>query len=148
METGLKTVLLGDGTEPPDGTGTPAADPQEALLMGLAERADVIVDFSGISPGTTIRMINTGPDAPFGGFPDVPADPATTGQVMQFVVGADNPGTVDNSTPPASLQLSLVDPGEAGTPSTVTRDLALLEEESVEICAEIRPTARSHRLAA
>ena len=30
-------------------------------------------------------MINTAPDAPFGGFPDIPADPATTGQVMQFV---------------------------------------------------------------
>ena len=54
--------------------------------MGLAERADVIVDFSGLTDGTRVRMINTAPDAPFGGFPDVPADPATTGQVMEFVV--------------------------------------------------------------
>jgi FtsP/CotA-like multicopper oxidase with cupredoxin domain len=143
VETGLKTVLQADGTEPPDGTGTPAADPQEALLMGLAERADVIVDFSGISPGTTIRMINTGPDAPFGGFPDVPADPSTTGQVMQFAVVADNPDTVDSSTPPASLELTLVDPDDPAAdpaPNGVVRDLALLEEESAQVCARFLPT--------
>ena len=53
-----------------------AADPQAALLMGLAERADIIVDFSNLPAGTTrVRMINTAPDAPFGGFPDIPADP-------------------------------------------------------------------------
>ena len=60
----------------------------QALLMGLAERADVLVDFRGLKNGTIIRMINTAPDAPFGGFPDVPADPATTGQVMQFRVNS------------------------------------------------------------
>ena len=142
IETGLKTALPGDGTEPPDGTGDAAADPQEALLMGLAERADVIVDFSGMAPGTTIRMINTAPDAPFGGFPDVPADPGTSGQVMQFTVMANNAATVDNSTPPASLGLSLVDPGEAGEPSTVTRDLALLEEESTSLCVQVKPNGQ------
>ncbi|MDX2506295.1 MAG: multicopper oxidase domain-containing protein [Gammaproteobacteria bacterium] len=63
-----------------------ASDPQQALLMGLAERADVIVDFRGLPDGTIITMTNTAPDAPFGGFPDVPADPATTGQVVRFVV--------------------------------------------------------------
>ena len=36
-------------------------------------------------------MINTAPDAPFGGFPDIPADPATTGQVMEFTLVADTP---------------------------------------------------------
>jgi FtsP/CotA-like multicopper oxidase with cupredoxin domain len=151
VETGLKTALPGDGTEPPDGTGTPAADPQEALLMGLAERADVIVDFSGMAPGTTIRMINTAPDAPFGGFPDVPADPATTGQVMQFVVGADDPGTVDNSTPPASLVLNQPDLGDPasvvdppGTPGD--RDLALLEEESIEVCVRLRPNGQIQQI--
>ena len=146
VETGLKTALPGNGTEPADGTGDLAADPQEALLMGLAERADVIVDFSGMAPGTTIRMINTAPDAPFGGFPDVPADPATSGQVMQFVVGADNPDTVDNSTPPASLQLTLVDVGEANEPSTVIRDLALLEEESEQICVQIKPNGQINQI--
>jgi spore coat protein A len=143
IETGLKTALPGDGSEPANGTGDPAIDPQEALLMGLAERADVIVDFSGLAPGTTIRMINTAPDAPFGGFPDVPADPSTSGQVMQFVVMADNPDTPpDNSTPAASLQLGPVDEAEAGLPSSVTRDLALLEEESTSICVQVKPNGQ------
>ncbi len=56
--------------------------------MGPSERADVIVDFTGLADGTRVRMINTAPDAPYGGFPDVPADPGTTGQVMEFVVSA------------------------------------------------------------
>ena len=139
IETGFKTALPGDGTEPPP---TPAADPQEALLMGLAERADVIVDFTGMAPGTTIRMVNTAPDAPFGGFPDVPADPSTSGQVMQFVVLADNPDTVDNSTPPASLELGEVDVAEADAESSVIRDLALLEEESTSICVQVKPNGQ------
>ena len=29
----------------------------------------VLVDFSNVPDGTVIRMINTGPDEPFGGFP-------------------------------------------------------------------------------
>ena len=66
----------------------PPAAPEVALLMGLAERADTIVDFSNLPAGTVrVRMINTAPDAPFGGFPDIPADPTTTGQVMEFVAG-------------------------------------------------------------
>ena len=77
-------------------------------------------------------MFNTGPDAPFGGFPDVPADPATTGQVMQFVVNSAlaNPAG-DPSTPP---NLLVLDPNPGGVAklgaSNATQDLALLEEES------------------
>lgn len=116
-----------------------ADDPSEALLMGPAERPDVIVDFTGMAPGTVVRMINTAPDAPFGGFPDTPADPGTTGQVMEFHVIADDPATVDNSTPPAQLQIALPDQAEWDEigPIPVTRDLALLEEESALICADI-----------
>ncbi len=33
----------------------PAADPQQALLMGQAERADVIVDFRGMADGDIVR---------------------------------------------------------------------------------------------
>ena len=44
--TGFKTELTGNNQIPPP---TPAASPDEALLMGLAERADVLVDFSGIN---------------------------------------------------------------------------------------------------
>ena len=139
IETGFATPLPGDGTDVPDLTRVPGTFADQALLIAPAERADVVVDFSGLADGTVVRMINTAPDAPFGGFPDVPADPGTTGQVMQFVVSsALANGSGDPSTPAASLQL---DPNPGGVPKlgapALTRDLALLEEESVQVCVSI-----------
>ena len=59
------------------------------LLLSPAERADVIVDFTDIPLGDHV-LSNVGPDEPFGGgVPGIDfdvADPATTGQVMQFRV--------------------------------------------------------------
>jgi FtsP/CotA-like multicopper oxidase with cupredoxin domain len=58
------------------------------LLMGLAERADMIVDFTNVPVGDYV-LGNVGPDVPFGGLPIDPAeiaDPGTTGMVMQFRV--------------------------------------------------------------
>jgi len=98
------------------------------LPMGLAERADVIVDFTNVPLGNYV-LGNVGPDEPYGGgvpgvnFPV--ADPASTGQVMQFnVVPAVAP---DPTTPPLFLQLPAITPLP---PATVTRPLALLEEMS------------------
>jgi spore coat protein A len=101
------------------------------LLMGLAERADVIIDFSNVDVGNYV-LGNVGPDEPFGGgVPGIdfdPADPASTGQVMQFhVVPAVAP---DPSTPPQFLQLPAITPLP---PATVTRPLALLEEVSADV---------------
>ncbi|HEX6417344.1 MAG TPA: multicopper oxidase [Acidimicrobiales bacterium] len=98
------------------------------LLMGLAERADLIVDFTAVPPGSHV-LANVGPDEPFGGgVPGVdfdPADPGSTGQIMQFrVVPA---AEADDSTPPRFLRLPAAAPLP---PETVTRPLALLEEES------------------
>jgi FtsP/CotA-like multicopper oxidase with cupredoxin domain len=139
IETGFRTVLPGNGTVP---APSPASAPEAALLMGLAERADVIVDFSNLPAGTVrVRMINTAPDAPFGGFPDIPADPSTTGQVMEFALVANTPAG-DGFTAPQDLVLSLPDPTDpANTSSTFpgARDLALLEEESIQVCVSIRP---------
>jgi len=101
------------------------ADHGNQLLMGLAERADVIVDFTEVPLGNYV-LGNIGPDEPFGGgVPDEDfdvADPASTGQILQFrvvpAVGA------DPTTPPAYLQL----PAIAPLPAPVkTRPLALLE---------------------
>ena len=123
---------------------------QEALLMGLAERADVIVDFRGLADGMRVRMINTAPDAPFAGFPDIPSDPGTTGQVMEFIVDATlngasptDPGGADPATNPTDLGLSLpddADPANTPTPFQGARNLALLEEESGMVCASVPPS--------
>jgi spore coat protein A len=98
------------------------------LLMGLAERADLIVDFTNVPVGNYV-LANVGPDEPFGGGepPDDFdfADPATTGQILQFRVVPST--TVDASTPPQFLQLPAITPLP---PATVTRPLALLEELS------------------
>ncbi|HEU4528219.1 MAG TPA: multicopper oxidase [Actinomycetota bacterium] len=104
-----------------------SADNGNRLLMGPAERADCIVDFSGVPTGEHVLM-NVGPDEPFGG--GVPgedfevADPGSTGQVMAFEVVArvgDDP-----TTPPEFLRLPRVTNLTGGTP----RKLALLEQMS------------------
>ncbi|MFO7555480.1 MAG: multicopper oxidase domain-containing protein [Desulfobacterales bacterium] len=95
------------------------------LLMGLAERADLMVDFTNVPVGNYV-LGNVGPDEPFGGgVPGVDfdlADPDSTGQVMEFrVVPA--VGT-DPTTPPQFLQLPAIAPLPV---ETVTRQLALIE---------------------
>jgi spore coat protein A, manganese oxidase len=101
------------------------ADHDNRLLMGLAERADVIVDFTNVPEGSHI-LGNLGPDEPFGG--GVPGvdfpfpDPGSTGQIMRFdVVPAVD---ADDSTAPRFLQLPAITPLP---PETVTRPLALIE---------------------
>ncbi len=103
------------------------ADHGNRLLMGLAERADVIVDFTNVPLGNYV-LGNVGPDEPFGGgVPGVdfdPADPGSSGQVMQFRV-VPSLDLVDDSTPPQFLQLPAIVPLP---PETVTRPLALIEK--------------------
>ncbi len=112
-----------------DGGFLPAPVMFTQLLMGPAERADVIVDFSNVPVGTHLKLLNVGPDEPFGG--GAPhedfdgANPATTGQVVQFRVGPRS-GT-DMSTPPAELALPAFTP--LG-PATHTRGVSVNELES------------------
>ncbi|MBI3562247.1 MAG: multicopper oxidase domain-containing protein [Gammaproteobacteria bacterium] len=136
--SGETLVLNGDGTEAPLPTTFPVAGDAAALLMSPAERADVIVDFSALPAGTArVQMLNTGPDSPFGGFPVIPADPSSTGQVMQFVLVANNPATVDNSTAPRSLQLAAM---PAINPNTPVRHVSINEDESASVCVSISPS--------
>jgi FtsP/CotA-like multicopper oxidase with cupredoxin domain len=101
------------------------ADHGNRLLMGLAERADVIVDFTNVAPGRHI-LNNVGPDEPFGGgvpgVDFVPSDPDSTGQIMAFNVGP--AVAADPTTPPRFLALPAITPLPA--PAT-TRRLALIE---------------------
>ena len=96
------------------------------LLMGLAERADVIVDFTNVPVGNYV-LGNVGPDEPFGGgVPGVDfavADPESTGRIVQFnVVPA---LAVDPTTEPMNLVLPAIAPLPV---ETVTRPLALIEK--------------------
>jgi spore coat protein A len=97
------------------------------LLLGLAERADVLVDFTNVPVGEYV-LGNVGPDEPFGGgIPDLDfpaADPSTTGQVMQFRVGPRI--GADLTTPPMYMVLPPITPLSGGA----VRPLALLEEMS------------------
>ena len=104
------------------------ADMGMKLLMSPAERADLIFDFTAVPAGAH-TLLNAGPDAPFAGLPisaRFRADPATTGQVMQFRVGPRL--TPDNTTPPLFMKLP---PVSALPAATTTRRLALLEQMSM-----------------
>ena len=112
-----------------EGGFLPAPVEMNQLLMAPAERADVIVDFSDVPVGTSIILLNVGPDEPFGG--DTPgvdfeaADSDTTGQVMEFRV-IPRIGN-DPSTHPSQLLL----PSRAGFgPPDNTRRVSLNEEDS------------------
>jgi bilirubin oxidase len=97
------------------------------LLMAPAERADVIMDFSNLPVGTEVVLLNLGPDEPFGGgLPGVdfdPADPDSTGQVMQFRVKA-------ATSPDSSILPTELPAAPALGAGTVTRQVSLNEEES------------------
>jgi spore coat protein A, manganese oxidase len=100
-------------------------DPNDAhsprLLLAPAERADVIIDFSGYAPGTEFILKNTA-KAPYP-TGDVP-DPKTTGQIMLFrVVSSTGP---DLSEIPA--QLATV---ERLSNPTLHRTMTLNEKEGL-----------------
>jgi FtsP/CotA-like multicopper oxidase with cupredoxin domain len=112
MSNGLPFWQIGN-----EGGFLPAPVELPSLLLGPAERADVIVDFTNVGVGSEIILENVGPDEPFGGgTPGVdfePADPDTTGQVMRFnVTAATRP---DPSTPPHQLNLPAIAPLGAAT---------------------------------
>jgi FtsP/CotA-like multicopper oxidase with cupredoxin domain len=105
-----------------------AAFQPKLILLAPAERADLIVDFSRMRVGATVTLLNDGPDAPFGGAGFRPADPQTTGQVMQFRVGPLT--SVDATTPPEQMTMPDDLPNIPVFPppaNVLRRPLALLE---------------------
>jgi FtsP/CotA-like multicopper oxidase with cupredoxin domain len=165
VRTGFATNLTGPGSinKGQVVNPVPQSSVDQALLMGVAERADVIVDFRGLPDGTVITMTNTAPDAPFGGFPDVPADPSTTGQVMQFVVnsahlglsptdeircankrgcagiplnGITNPLAAASEVTDLVVDAAALEGFDVNVTNPVARDLALIEESSALICVD------------
>jgi spore coat protein A len=66
-----------------DGGYLKSAVPLTQLTIAPGERADILVDFSALPVGTKVILMNTA-KAPFP--KGTPADPQTTGQIIQFTV--------------------------------------------------------------
>ena len=100
------------------------ADRGNKILMGLAERADVIVDFRSVTPGTHV-LRNVGPDEPFGGDPvEGSGEMPQMREVMQFRVSSDSPTNMFTEVTDYVL------PAIADLTPTITRDVSLNEEMS------------------
>jgi spore coat protein A, manganese oxidase len=111
-----------------EGGFLPAPVQHSQLLMSPAERADVIVDFSDLTVGQTIELLNLGPDEPYNGTNAPIPSNRPTGKVMQFRVV---PATgADPSTPPNLLTLPTRTP--LGLAS-VTRQISLNELDSTTV---------------
>lgn len=89
----------------------------QSILLAPGERADLLVDFSKLNPGTKIVILNNARSP----FPQgTPADPQTTGQLIQF--------TVLNTTPAAPKTLpDTLNIIPVLTPKSPTRTLTLNE---------------------
>jgi spore coat protein A, manganese oxidase len=113
-----------------DGGFIPAPVTVQLLRIAPSERMDVIVDFTRVPVGTSLYLINEGPDSPYGGGVEGtdfdPADPGTTGQVMRFTVCPSTSGP-DTSVPPSQLRLPSITPVGA---ASKTRRLSLNELDS------------------
>lgn len=136
--TGEALQLTAGADEPALPVSYPARGQAAALAMGPAVRSDVIVDFGNLPPGTVkVRMLNDGPDTPFGGFPIDPldlADPDTTGQVMEFVVNQTPLDSDAQTTAPRNLVLPYE--GHLGV-EVNTRQVSLNEEVSSVLCVNV-----------
>jgi spore coat protein A, manganese oxidase len=80
MSNGMPFIQIGS-----DGGFLPKPAELTSLLIAPGERADILVDFSHLTPGTKVRLLNDA-DAPY---PiGTPVDD-NVGQIMQFTVPAD-----------------------------------------------------------
>jgi len=92
------------------------------LTFAPGERAEILVDFTGLAAGTKILLRNTANENfPFG----LPVNPATVGKLMQFTVTADTGTPAPNL--PAPLNPTLPTFPTLGTPR-IYRMLTLVEK--------------------
>lgn len=83
LSNGMKFIQIGS-----DGGYLAKPVTLDSLLLAPAERADLLIDFSDIIPGTSVILLNEA-NAPF---PDGEGpDPNTVGQIMQFSVPMNTP---------------------------------------------------------
>jgi spore coat protein A, manganese oxidase len=95
--------------------------PMSKLLLGPAERADIIVDFSGLE-GRTVTLANDAP-SPYPGWATLMAQHAPLNELMQIRVSRPLAPNGRSFSLPGSVPLARFDPAQA----TVTRDFVLAE---------------------
>ena len=105
------------------------------LLLAPAERAEIIVDFSKVKLGESITLQNLGPDGPYQ-TDNIrrPADPRTSGQVMQFRV-SERLASPDAATYPAQLVMPTITLLDGGA----ERRLALMETMTMTTAGQELP---------
>ena len=112
----------------------PVAVPRDGLVLASAERADVLVDFSDLAPGTELTVLNTAA-APFDGsrFPATDAENAADldgllpyPQVLRFRVAGDAPS---RRSIPRELATDFVPPAAEALAGVRRRAIALVERE-------------------
>jgi len=113
---------------------TPVSVPAQGLVLAPAERADLLVDFSDLQPGTELTLLNTA-TAPFDGAP-FPATRAADAasldgllpypDVMRFRVV---PGTRSRRPAPPELATDFAAPSSEQMAGAVHRAVALVEQE-------------------
>lgn len=86
LSNGMTFIQIGS-----DGGFLPKPAVLNSLLLAPGERADILVDFSDVAPGTPVILLNDA-KAPY---PDGDSpDPDTVGQIMKFFVPLDTPEPV------------------------------------------------------
>ncbi len=141
----FRLVLLGDGGPQLDriaqiGTDggllrAPVAVPPQGLVLSSAERADLLIDFSDLAPGSQLTLVNTA-SAPFKGTP-FPAERARQAanlegllaypDVMRFrVVPGPSPRRLAT---PGQLATDAAPPTAGDLDGAVRRAVALVEQE-------------------
>src|SRR6266700_1508149 len=113
---------------------TPGRVPPDGLMLASAERADLLVDFSGLEPGSELTLVNTAA-APFDGAPFRAANARNAADpgrmlpyphVMRFRVV---PGPVTRQMIPAELATDYRPPAPDALAGAPRRTIALVERE-------------------
>lgn len=105
-----------------------------ALTLGVSERADVIVDFSGQQGKSFVLTNSASSPFPEG---DISVDPASTAQIMEFRVNLSLSGADTSFNPAVSTQslrlhpIVQLDPAVTGRNPDVRRQLVLIENASL-----------------
>jgi spore coat protein A len=113
---------------------SPVSVPPEGLVLASAERADLVVDFSDLEPGSELTLLNTAA-APFDGSPFPAADARNAAdldgllpypQVMRFRV---TQGPVASRAIPRELATDYQTPSSEALDGAPRRAIALVERE-------------------